>query len=63
MTTIVKEYSRSYTGAPEETPYYAIINPENNACMPDIRRRRAASPTSACWAAWPSTSITTWMPS
>ena len=27
----MKEYSRSYTGAPEETPYYAIINPENNA--------------------------------
>ena len=31
VTTIVREYSRSYTGAPEETPYYAIINPENNA--------------------------------
>ena len=30
-TTIVKEYSRSYTGASEEIPYYAIINPENNA--------------------------------
>jgi UDP-galactopyranose mutase len=30
-TTIVKEYSRAYTGAPEEIPYYAIINPENNA--------------------------------
>ena len=30
-TTIVKEFSRAYTGAPEETPYYAIINPENNA--------------------------------
>ena len=31
VTTIVREYSRAYTGAPEETPYYAIINPENNA--------------------------------
>ena len=31
MTTIVKEYSRAYTGAEGETPYYAIINPENNA--------------------------------
>ena len=31
VTTVVEEYSRSYTGAPEETPYYAIINPENNA--------------------------------
>lgn len=30
-TTIVKEYSRAYTGNPEETPYYAIINDENNA--------------------------------
>ena len=29
-TTIVKEYSRAYTGAEGETPYYAIINPENN---------------------------------
>lgn len=31
VTTIVKEYSRAYTGAPGETPYYAIINEENNA--------------------------------
>ncbi len=30
-TTIVKEYSRAYTGALDEIPYYAIINPENNA--------------------------------
>ena len=30
-TTIVKEYSFAYTGAEGETPYYAIINPENNA--------------------------------
>ena len=31
VTTIVKEYSRPYIGDPQETPYYAIINPENNA--------------------------------
>ena len=31
VTTIVREYSRAYTGAAEETPYYAVINPENNA--------------------------------
>ena len=31
VTTIVKEYSRAYTGAEGEIPYYAIINPENNA--------------------------------
>ena len=30
-TTIVKEYSRAYTGKNGEIPYYAIINPENNA--------------------------------
>ncbi|MBR2934442.1 MAG: UDP-galactopyranose mutase [Oscillospiraceae bacterium] len=30
-TTIVKEYSFAYTGAAGETPYYAIINSENNA--------------------------------
>ena len=30
-TTIVKEYSRAYTGARGEIPYYAIINRENNA--------------------------------
>ena len=30
-TTIVKEYSFAYTGAEGETPYYAIINAENNA--------------------------------
>ncbi len=30
-TTIVKEFSRAYTGTQGETPYYAIINPENIA--------------------------------
>ena len=30
-TTIAKEISRAYTGAPGETPYYAVISPENNA--------------------------------
>ncbi len=31
VTTIMKEYSKAYTGAADEVPYYAIINPENNA--------------------------------
>ena len=31
VTTIVREYSKAYSGAVGETPYYAIINPENNA--------------------------------
>lgn len=30
-TTIMKEYSKAYTGAPGEIPYYAIIDPENKA--------------------------------
>ena len=30
-TTTVKEYSYAYTGAEGETPYYAIIDPDNNA--------------------------------
>ncbi|MDD5937843.1 MAG: UDP-galactopyranose mutase [Clostridiales bacterium] len=31
VTTIMKEYSRSYTGSDGETPYYAVINDANNA--------------------------------
>ncbi|MCI9402299.1 MAG: UDP-galactopyranose mutase [Oscillospiraceae bacterium] len=31
VTTIMKEISKAYTGTEGETPYYAIINPENNA--------------------------------
>lgn len=30
-TTIMKEHSKAYSGADGEVPYYAIINPENNA--------------------------------
>ena len=36
-TTTVKEYSYAYTGQPGETPYYAIINPENNALYAQYR--------------------------
>ncbi len=31
VTSTVKEFSRAYTGAPGEIPYYAIISPENTA--------------------------------
>jgi len=31
VTTIMKEYSKAYSGAADQVPYYAIINPENNA--------------------------------
>ena len=31
VTTIVKEHSLAYTGEAGQIPYYAIINPENNA--------------------------------
>ena len=37
VTTIMKEYSRAYTGAAGEIPYYAIINPENNALYEKYR--------------------------
>ena len=37
VTTIVREYSRSYTGAAGEIPYYAIINPDNNALYAKYR--------------------------
>lgn len=43
-TTIVKEFSRSYTGSPEETPYYAIINPENNALYQQYRQEAERFP-------------------
>ena len=31
VTSIMKEYSKAYTGAEGEIPYYAVINPDNNA--------------------------------
>lgn len=31
VTTIVKEYSRAHSGIFGEIPYYAVINPDNNA--------------------------------
>ena len=31
VTTVMKEFSKAYTGAEGEIPYYAIISPENNA--------------------------------
>ena len=43
-TTIVKEFSRAYTGAPEETPYYAIINPENNALYQQYQQQAQRFP-------------------
>ena len=43
-TTIVKEYSRAYTGAPEEIPYYAILNPDNNAQYAQYQAQAAKFP-------------------
>ncbi|MGN1003946.1 MAG: UDP-galactopyranose mutase [Oscillospiraceae bacterium] len=37
VTTIMKEYSKAYTGAEGEIPYYAIINPANNALYGQYR--------------------------
>ncbi len=44
VTTIMKEYSRAYTGAEGEVPYYAIINPENNALYARYRALAEAVP-------------------
>ncbi|MDE6107288.1 MAG: UDP-galactopyranose mutase [Oscillospiraceae bacterium] len=37
VTTIMKEHSKAYTGAAGEIPYYAIINPENNALYAEYK--------------------------
>ncbi len=37
VTTIMKEYSRAYTGAPGEIPYYAVINPDSAALYEKYR--------------------------
>lgn len=37
-TTIMKEFSRAYTGAESETPYYAILNPDNFALYEKYRQ-------------------------
>ena len=31
VTTVMKEFSKAYTGAEGQIPYYAVISPENNA--------------------------------
>lgn len=41
VTTIVREYSKAFSGAPGETPYYAIINPDNNARYAQYQREAA----------------------
>lgn len=43
-TTIVKEYSRAYTGAEGEIPYYAILNGRNNALYAQYRALADALP-------------------
>ena len=43
-TTIVKEYSRPYTGADGEIPYYAVNNPENMALYARYQQLAAKYP-------------------
>lgn len=43
-TTIMKEYSRSYDDPRTQTPYYAIINDENNALYERYRRLTESLP-------------------
>ena len=43
-TTIVKEYSKAYAGIFGEIPYYAIINPDNNAMYEQYKALGARFP-------------------
>lgn len=43
-TTIMKEYSHSYTDSTTQIPYYAIINDENNAHYERYRKLTASLP-------------------
>ncbi len=47
-TTIVREYSRSYTGEAGEIPYYAIITPQNNELYGKYQALAAALPQFYC---------------
>lgn len=44
VTTIVKEYSRAYTGAADEIPYYAIANEATAALYAQYAAKAAAFP-------------------
>ncbi len=44
VTTIVKEYSRAYTGGDGEIPYYAVISPENTALYERYRAEAGRYP-------------------
>lgn len=44
QTTIVKEYPGMYTGTEGETPYYAILNPENRALYAKYQQLAAGYP-------------------
>ena len=63
VTTIVKEYSRAFTGAPARRPIMPSSIRKTTAGTPSTGQRRSASPTCTCWAVWPSTNTTTWTPS
>ena len=44
VTSIMKEYSKAYTGAEGEIPYYAIIDPDNNALYAQYAQLAAQFP-------------------
>ena len=43
-TTIMREYSRAYEDPATQIPYYAIINPENNALYARYRAEADKQP-------------------
>ena len=44
VTTIMKEFSRAYTGAADEIPYYAIANEDTAALYAQYAAKAAAFP-------------------
>ncbi len=63
QTTIMKEYSRAFTGAKGRSPTTPSSTPGTTPCTPNTGRRRTAIRISTCWAGWRSTNTTTWTPS
>ena len=61
-TTIMKEYSKAYTPGSGETPYYAILEPENRELYECYLERVQNLTNFHRWVAWPSIVTTIWMP-
>ncbi len=59
-TTIMKEYSHAYEPGSGQTPYYAILDPDNRKLYGRYLERVRTSRTSTRWVVWPSIVTTIW---